>query len=119
MFVPTRRGVAGIPPKTPHPTESVRPTVISALRVRQRLYIPGAERVCERSDILGGGAGEAGARGADGPPTNLRTRDANRVMRSTGSACNPDPNTKNPTTRSVRLRIRRIPGQTGSARFSN
>jgi len=29
---------------------------------------------------FGGGAGEAGARGAEGPPKNIKTRDASRLF---------------------------------------
>jgi len=78
-----RPGVAGIelkggfmqPPgsaltRTPPPARTPTHTAESVMAVqceRQCSEYPGAKRVCARSDILGGGACEAGARGAEGP----------------------------------------------------
>jgi hypothetical protein len=57
-------------PKTPHPTEGGRlaDNDVHVSVWGSALQVTGAERVCVRSDCFGGGAGEAGARGAEGPP---------------------------------------------------
>jgi hypothetical protein len=44
------------------------------------LFNPGAKRVCERSDLSGEGRAKARARGAEGPPKNLKTHDATDVV---------------------------------------
>jgi hypothetical protein len=60
----------GLPasPRKPPTRPSYDVTSVDAHVWASALNTPRAERVCARSETLGGGAGEAGARGAGGPP---------------------------------------------------